>query len=261
MSNNSRLSEEQLVNEQGALALLGATFDFLRRNNISGKMIASYAREYCSGRTAKKDVRLYRKLMRAYEDVGVLMSTWFTNPKFLDKSGLPVRINIIGGPTSLASLVRVSRIRVDEDVALALMRRSPSIRAHGDGSLVALRRVFVLPEFEVLRAALVVERYLDTLRRNTFGRKRQTLSLLERSCHVPSVDLRSIAPILRDIKERGASFMDSVDGQLEGCRLQRSNRSNRKAVAEIGVLVFAWTRPKLPDRKGGKPPMHPIALA
>ena len=120
------------------------------------------------------------------------------------------------------------------------MRRSPSIKTNNGGSLVAVRRVFVLPEFEVPRAALVIERYLDTLKRNASGRKNKTTLLLERCCHVPEVDLKTIAPILRDIKGRGTAFMDSVDGEIEGCRVQRFKR---KDVGEMGVLVFAWTRP------------------
>ena len=38
--------------------------------------------------------------MRAYEDMGVLMTTWFSNPKFLDKTGQPVAL------TEVVSLFR-----------------------------------------------------------------------------------------------------------------------------------------------------------
>jgi hypothetical protein len=68
--------------------------------------------------------------------------------------------------------------------------------------------------------------------------------LLERSCHVPEIDLRTVSPILRDIKERGTAFMDSTDGEIEANRLRSSRRSKRAVSGQIGVVVFAWTRSK-----------------
>ena len=230
----------ELANRQGARALLAATFDFLYTNNISEREILNYAREHRVRQKAKGNFGSYRRLLRAYEDMGVLMSTWFSQPRFLDKSGSPLPLTVISGPHSIANLIRFSRVRVAKSLALDLMRRSPSVKLNDDGTLLALRRVFVLPEFEVPRAALVIERYLDTLRRNASGRRKETTLLLERSCHVSEVDLRKIAPILRDIKGRGTAFMDSVDGEIEACRLHRPKRNS---AGNLGVLVFAWTRP------------------
>jgi hypothetical protein len=240
MSNRTSKPVHLLVKDQGALALLCATIEFLRRNNVSKKTIKSFKLPHRPSRKDNADSRLYRKLMRAYEDMGVLMTTWFSNPKFLDKTGQPVALTLRSGPHSVATLIKLSRIRVSRHLALELMRYSPSIRSNADGTLAAVRRVFVLPEFEVPRAALVMERYLDTLRRNASGRKSRAALLLERSCHVPEIDLRTIAPVLRDIKQRGSAFMDLVDGEIEGCR---APRSSRRAAGELGVVVFAWTRP------------------
>ena len=240
MTNETYTLQFKLANRQGARALLAATFDFLYTNNISAREILNYAREHRVREKAKGNFGSYNRLTRAYEDIGVLMSTWFSQPRFLDKSGSPLPLTVVPGPHSIANLIRFSRVRVTRSLALELMRRSPSVKINGDGTLLALRRVFVLPEFEVPRAALVIERYLDTLRRNASGRKKETTLLLERSCHVSEVDLRKIAPVLRDIKGRGTAFMDSVDGEIEAYRLQRPKRDS---VGNLGVLVFAWTRP------------------
>jgi hypothetical protein len=240
MKTCTRTSQHLLVNEQGARALIGATLEFLRRNHISRKSIDAYTRQHWTRKKIREKLRLYNKLMHAYEDVGVLMATWFSHPDFLDKSGRPLPLAASNGPQSITDLIRASRVRVPKYLALELMRRSPSINSNSDGTLVAIRRVFVLPEFEVPRAALVVERFLDTLGQNASGRKNDTALLLERSCHASEIDLGKISPILRDIKWRGAAFMDSVDGEIEECRLQRSKR---RAMGELGVLVFAWTRP------------------
>jgi hypothetical protein len=238
---STRVPTHELANQQGATALLAATFDFLRRNNIADKAIVYFARQNCLRRQSRENLRSYRRLMRTYEDMGVLMAIWFSQPQFLDKSGCPMPLTIATGPHSVANLVRASRVRISLTVVLELMRKSPSIRLNTDGTLSALRRVFVLSEFKLSRAAFVVERYLDTLRRNSSRRKGETTLLVERSCHVSGVDLRSITPILRDIEGRGAAFMDSIDGEIESCRVQRTKR---KGVGELGVLIFAWTRPR-----------------
>jgi hypothetical protein len=230
-----------LVREQAAKALLKATLDFLRRNKITGKSIYGHKWPRSPDENDNENLKLYRKAMRAYENMGILMATWFSNPKFLDSFGNPMVLTGSKGVRSISNLIRQSRVRISAKVAIELLRNSPSIKSTSDGSFVALRRVFVLRDFEIPRAALVVERYLDTLRHNALGRKRGTTLLLERSCHVPEIDLKAVSPILRDIKEQGTAFMDSTDGEIEACRLRRSRRG---VTGEVGVVVFAWTKSK-----------------
>jgi hypothetical protein len=184
--------------------------------------------------------REYKRLVEAYEDMGLVMSAWFSQPKFLDRNSLPLRLTAASGPESVRDLVRTSRVKISATLAIELMRRSPSVRVDANGKFVALKRVFVLPDFEVPRAALVIDRYLDTLRRNSSAQKSGTTLLLERNCHVPEIDLRRISPILREIKGRGTAFMDSIDGDIEAHRIRRYRE---KGVGELGVLIFAWTRP------------------
>ena len=190
-------------------------------------------------------IREFRRLVRAYEDMGTVMSTWFSHPRYLDWESRPLRLPLRGA-ISVRSLVRSSRVSLSVALATELMRRSPSIRIDSKGNFTALKRVFVLPDFEVPRAALVIERYLNTLRRNSSAQKNGTTLLLERNCHVPEIDLKRISPILRDIKERGTAFMDSIDGDIEAHRLRRPRR---RGVGELGVLTFAWTRPSRSRRK------------
>jgi hypothetical protein len=228
------------LNQQGANALLAATFEFLRCNDIATKSIVDFARKYHSRHQRGLSLRLYKELVRTYDDMGVIMATWFSDSKFLDRLGNPLPLSQGKGSNTIAQLIRTSGARVKTSVAVELMRQSPSIKIDRDGIVFALRRVFVLPKFEVPRAAFVVERYLDTLQKNVLGRKRQTPLLLERSCYVSEVDLTTIAPMLRDIDGRGTAFMDSIDGEIESLRLRRSKRQQ---VGELGVLVFAWTRP------------------
>ena len=101
MTTRTRIPLDQLVNQQGAKALLTATFDFLRKNNISEKTLASYARNYRIRHKPRETLRQYRRLMRAYEDMGVVMSTWFSHPTFLDKSGFPLPLSAATGRHSV----------------------------------------------------------------------------------------------------------------------------------------------------------------
>jgi hypothetical protein len=240
MTKYSRPSLSELAKQQSAMALLAATIDFLLGNDISKKLIVEFVRQHHPRRKLNSNVRQYRRMVRAYEDMGIVMSTWFSLPKFLDADSRPLPLTAVRGPYSVPSLIRSSHVKISAALAVELMRQSPSVRIDARGNYVALSRVFVLPDFEVLRAALVIERYLDTLRRNSSAQGSDTTLLLERNCHVPEIDLRRINPILRDIKGRGTAFMDSVDGDIEA---HRTSRTGRKGVGELGVLIFAWTRP------------------
>jgi hypothetical protein len=240
MAKNTRLTFSELVNQQGAAALLNATFAFLHRNNISKKLIAESAGGKRGRVKMHGQARRYKKLLRAYEDMGTIMSAWFSLPRFLDKESRPLPLNASRGTHSVQSLVRSSRVATSARLTAELMRRSPSVRVDSQGKFVALERVFVLPEFEVPRAALIIERYLNTLRRNSLAHSKGKTLLLERNCYVSEMDLKKIVPILRDIKEHGTAFMDSVDGDIEANRMRRFKS---KGVGELGVLVFAWTQP------------------
>jgi hypothetical protein len=237
MTKNLKTSLSELAAQQGARALLTATYAFLRRNNISKKLVMESLRLHHDSPKIGR-VRQYRKLVRAYEDMGMIMSTWFSLPKFLDHESRPLPLTASWGQHSIASLIRSSRVKISVRLAVQLLRRSPSVRIDTRGNFVALQRVFVLPSFEIPRAALVIERYLDTLGSNSSAHRNGT-TLLERNCHVREIDVRRISPILRDIKGRGTAFMDSVDGDIEAHRIRKSKR---KGVGEMGVLVFAWTR-------------------
>jgi hypothetical protein len=239
MTKNLRFTDSGLANQQGAAVLLAAMYAFLIRNNVSKKFIMESARQQLSGQRTHAKVGQYKQLIRAYEDMGIVMSTWFSLPKFLDRDGHPLPLTPVRGSKSIQSLVRSARVKISARLAVELMRRCLSVRIDAHGNFVALKRVFVLQDFEIPRAALVIERYLDTLRRNSSAQRRGTTLLLERNCYVPEIELTRFAPMLRDIRGRGTAFMDSVDGDIEAHRIRRPGRSG----GELGVLVFAWTRP------------------
>jgi hypothetical protein len=237
MKNSGSLISE-IVRRQGANALIAATIGFLNANNIPKQLIVNSVRQYYGPRKAER-VRQYRRLARAYEDMGIVMTTWFSAPNFLDGECRPIPLAIRPGPKSVYSLVRAARVSISPTLAIELMRKSSCVRVNALGNFVAQRREFVLPDFAVLRAALMIERYLDTLRRNTIPNRKRAVLLLERNCHVPEVNLKTISPILRDIKKRGSAYIDSVNGDIEGLRRKRSRH---KGSGELSVHIFAWTR-------------------
>jgi hypothetical protein len=239
MTSTSDSAFLDVVNRQATDVLLSTMLAFLQANNISNQLILNSVRRNCRNQKPKQDVRQYRRLVRAYEDMGIVMSTWFSLPKFLDRECRPISLKSGSGPQSISSLVSASRVSISPSIALALMRRSSSVQFDSFGNAFALRREFVLPGFAVPRAALVIERYLDTLQRNSSSNRRRTVLLLERNCHVPEVNMRTVAPILRDIKKRGSAYIDSVNGDIEELRRKRSKR---KGSGEMSVHIFAWTR-------------------
>jgi hypothetical protein len=237
-TNPSKITPAFDLNQQGANALLAATFDFLRGNNISKKFIQDFARKYPKQNGARQNSRLYKELELTQENMGRIMGTWFSHPKFLDASGSPRPLTAGRGANSITHLVRISGAQIQPMVALQFMRQSPCIKFTLDGQLIALKRVFNLP-MEVPRAAFVVERYLETVLQIASDRKKDAPLLMERSCHVSEVDLAKAIPVLRNLERRGTAFLDAIDGDLEGRRLRRSKR---KSVGELGIHVFVWIK-------------------
>jgi len=240
------------LNQQGASALLAATFEFLLKNNISKRSILEFTRKYSTQNQFGRNLRIYKELELAQENMGRIIGTWFSHPKFLDASGRPRPLTAAkGGANSIAHLVRVSGVKIQATVAVEFMRQSPCIEFASDGQLTALKRVFVLPKLSVPRAAFVVERYLETLLQIASDRKKDAPLLMERSCHVSKVDLAKAIPLLRNLERRGTAFLDAIDGDLEGRRLRRSKR---KSVGELGIQVFVWKKPANNAQKSGKQP-------
>lgn len=254
MSKRASRSMLELATEEGAAALLAATYSYLLGNDVPPEFILRSAREHCAGRKAaggrnragkgprrkgRRAVGHYAKFIQAYEDMGMVMSAWYSLPGFLDGEGRPLPLTAARGPRSIAALVRASRVKISAAEAALLMQQSPSVAVDAAGNYVALKRVFFLPNFEIPRAALVIERYLDTLRKNSTAHRKGTMLLLERNCHVPEIDLARLTRILRDIKGRGTAFMDSIDSDIEA---HRARKAGRRGVGELGVFVFAWTR-------------------
>jgi hypothetical protein len=234
-----RAEHADAMKEQSAIALLSATLGFLRRNKIPRHVVLESVKQNYGPNRSSSSLRRYRRLVRSYEEMGLVMATWFSLPRFLDQESRPAPLALTGGRKSVAALVRASRVSISPATAIKFMLRSPSVKVLESNDVIALRPEFVLPNFEIPRAALVVERYLDTLSRNSSTSKRRTILLLERNCHVPEVNLRNIKPILRDVKGRGVAFMKAVDGDIES---RRSRGTKPRRVGEMSVHIFAWTR-------------------
>jgi hypothetical protein len=228
----------KIAQHQAGEVLLDSTIEFLIRNGFPQVRIsARLNRRRASNRSfAKRNA--FNTVVRAYEDMGSVLSTWYDCPDFLNRDGSPAPITIGPSRRSVRRLLKESGVRTSADEAIDLFMRSSSVRFDGKSKLFALRRVFVVPKFDLARAALVVPRYLDTLSSNSTAHQTGTVKLLERQCSASRIDLKSIAPILRRIKEEGTSFVDSIDAQLEESSVKQRERP---ANSELGLVVFAWT--------------------
>lgn len=232
------------VNEQAAVALIRAVLLFLGKQGLDARrtedIIFQAARSLQKGQ--RRRANEYVEFIKTYEEMGILLSTWYTNGKFLDNEGNVLALAPTSrGGLSIGKLIKASGITLQTETAVSLLRRSPSISIDSKGWFVAIKRAFVLEDFEIPRAALIVERFLDTLRTNELGRSEEIPILLERSCYVTGVDKRKVPPLLRDIRSKGVAFMDAVDGEIEAHRLVKRSKA---ATGEMGVVTFAWTRDK-----------------
>ncbi len=245
---SSPAATEDSIKLQGANALLSATMDFLRRNNVPRQLVLESIRRSYGPKRSRSNLVQYRRLVRQYEEMGMVMATWFSLPRFLDRESRPLPLTIGRGRMSVSALVKAARVSVLPATAIGLMRRSLSVKFDGSDNVFALRPEFVLPNFEVPRAALVVERYLDTLSRNSSAKKGKMILLLERNCHVPKINLRTITPTLREIKARGSAFIKAVDADVEGRRTRKTPRN----IGEMSVHIFAWTKATRQSRRNSE---------
>lgn len=226
-----------LARSQAGEILTHEFVKYLKANGVPNVSILKWANAALQG----KDIvacEEFNFVTKAYEDAGTLMSTWFDNPEFLDMNGSPVRLTINPGPNSLGRLVKASRKRISASMAIALMRSSPSVRI-GRKYLKAVRRVFVLRDFDFTRAAITIPRYLSTLTFNAVNRSAGKRRLIERQCSIRGTGLNQLKPLLQNIRVQGAAFVDSIDGQMEAAKLASKKSS---VSAEIGLLVFAWVK-------------------
>ncbi len=186
----------------------------------------------------------FSELITAYEDVSSLLATWYSDPDFCDSAGKPQVLSIRRGKKSLKALWARTGVEIEFESALNFLRRSSSIEIKGNLEIRARRQVLVLPNFALFRAALVIPRYLDTLRSNHGKRTNSTIRLLERQSSVPGVSDEEIAPILSAIRTEGESYLNSIDSMIEGARTKNKNAGER---TQLGILTFAWTM-KAKDR-------------
>src|ERR1700733_1690507 len=121
MTNKRRPTFSELANQQRASALLAATLAFLIRNKVSKQFIVESTHRQLNGPRMQVKVGHYKRLIRAYEDMGIVMSTWYSTPKFLDREGHPLPLTVAEGPQSIPSLVRSARVKIQATLAVELM--------------------------------------------------------------------------------------------------------------------------------------------
>jgi hypothetical protein len=237
------IEKSQFISEalqaEAAEILFGAVIKFLQKSKLDSKSILSSVRraQRRRGTRPRESDRRLRSILRVYEEMGTIVATWFSNPCFLDTAGNPIPLSVGRGPRTIQYLVRSSGAKVPCAVVIELMRMSPTITMEENGKFLVISRFFSLPGFELLRAGLVIERFLETLYRNSEAGDERSKLIFERSCYANNIGLRKVARLLRDIKQRGTAFMDSVDGQIEANRSRGSNQINP---GELGVFMFAW---------------------
>src|SRR5258707_10371236 len=117
MMKNTDSPSADIVKRQGANALIAATIEFLNANDISKKLIVDSIRQYYSPRKPTDSLRQYRKLARAYEHMGIVMSTWYSSSNFLDGECRPIPLSIGPGPKSVYALVRTARVPISTAIA------------------------------------------------------------------------------------------------------------------------------------------------
>ncbi len=107
-----------------------AVAQFLVRQGFAATELRKIVLRYA--RSTKVRFRPGNELLRGiveYEEMGSLLSTWYTDTRFLDDRGYPV--SLVAKPKgrrSVGSLVRAAKIRTSPEATIDLLRMSPSVK-------------------------------------------------------------------------------------------------------------------------------------
>lgn len=144
-----------------------------------------------------------------------VLTGWFEDPAYTDKSGRPLVLRLEGPPPSFSELARAYSGDIYSGIILDELVRVGAVRIRSDQCVEALSRRYTTggADPESLRhAGIVAGDILATLEHN------MTVSIDERLFEDESIALnlpREAVPMLaRLLERRGAAFLDDLDGWL-----------------------------------------------
>jgi hypothetical protein len=179
-----------------------------------------------------------RAAPREISDATHVLTVWFSDPAYLDETGMPRPLPLRGTRRSLETLVSSIDRRLDAEEVLAYLLKGRALRRLGSryvprGRVVSLRGVRGPNEFRNLRGLLAM---LRTLEHN--GRpRRQAPSWFEFCAENPRIPKRACVKYDDFVSVRAMRFLYDVDSELR--RLELTCKPGEPTV-RLGTGVYRF---------------------
>ena len=208
----------------------------LVRSGHSPKDLARDFRAIC--RTLPEPTRPWDPArLHVSTDILQVISLWYSDPQYLDASGMPRGLTLKGRGLSLESLI--SQVLPDHEPkavirALVEMR---SIRLRNGLYFPTDRYAELRHDTGRIRSLPVLTGILRTVERNLARGK--SAALLERAAWHPNFPVRALPAFHRRLKLRASDFLSDIDTDM----LRREKRFRAGRRTRLGVEIFAFEEP------------------
>jgi hypothetical protein len=181
-------------------------------------------------------------------DAAHILALWFSDPRYLNTKGEPIRLRARGADPSLQALIR----RVDPDLStkqvIAYLTQARAIQRFGSRYALRTRTLFLRStgapgRLHGLRALLGM---LKNLEHNSLPNSNAT-HWFEHFAENPRLPIRARAGIDAKLERLGMNFLNRMDADMQ---LAAQKSRPREATVRMGIGVYRFedeTRPK-PNR-------------
>ena len=193
----------------------------------------------------RKEIRRLRLLGGEYErdprlelnPLTDVLHHWYTDPRYLDSSGLPLKLPYRKGPVSFCNLVKQTAGDVPAGAIKVELTRCGAVREDGEGYLTALRRHVVPEAFDekLISAMAFGLRGLVTTIAHNSDPERVTEPHIERVVHSDPLTLESRKVLRELLRKRIMAFTEEVDDLFS-----IENQAGSSPRSRIGVGVYYY---------------------
>jgi hypothetical protein len=171
-------------------------------------------------------------------DVSHVLTMWFSDPLYLDRTGTPIRLAVHGPAPSLAALLQRAAPSLNVEDVRRYLVRAKAIRRVGSRYVPAKRELSLRgsegpTHFRSLRGLVGM---LRTLEHNTLP-KRAARSWFEYIAENPAFPVRMLAAFDERLDRVGMRFLHAIDADMH--RRERAGKASEPTV-RIGVGVYRF---------------------
>ena len=174
-----------------------------------------------------------------------LLHLWYTDPTYLDSSGRPCPLPLLGPSPSFSELVRSVAGDVPLGAVRAELKQAGAIEELGDGTVQALKQYYVPGDFDE-KALTAIVGSLFTLAATTehnANRERTSPGYVQRFAYSHSLQGEAMDQFRRWSRIQATDFIESMDRWLGANEPADSTMADMSSGQIVGVGVYFYQGP------------------